>query len=65
MRRVEEIEEAIQRLSREEFAELARWVLEAEQKLWDKQLDEDTAAGRLDFLRDEALAEKGQLKDWP
>lgn len=67
MSRVEEIAQAIERLSPDQFAQLARWFQEVQQKRWDQQLDRDASAGRLDFLREEAQTEgKGQgLKDWP
>jgi len=41
--------------------------VDLEQRRWDEQLDRDAAAGKLDFLREEAKAEleAGQLKPWP
>jgi hypothetical protein len=38
-----------------------------EQKRWDEQLDADSAAGRFDFLFDEAEGEsaKGLVREWP
>ena len=67
MSRVEEIEEAIGRLSPDEFRHVARWFYEREQALWDEQMDQDSAAGRLDFLFAEAdkEAEEGLLREWP
>jgi hypothetical protein len=57
MRKVEEIEDQIQRLSREEFAELRDWFLEQDWKAWDAQIAEDVKAGKLDKLVSEAKAE--------
>jgi hypothetical protein len=67
MSRVEEIARVIEQLPPDQLAELARWFEELQQKRWDEQLDCDAAAGRLDFLRDEAEAEEEsrRLKDWP
>lgn len=67
MATVEEIEAAIGGLSREEFARLAEWFREREQEEWDRQMDEDAAAGKLDFLWKEAEAERaaGTLVEWP
>ena len=67
MSNVEEIERAIEQLPPEEFARIARRVLEIEQQRWDEQLDKDAAAGRLHFLREEArkAREEGTLEDWP
>jgi hypothetical protein len=67
MNRVEEIERAIESLTPEEFAQVARRVHDLEQKRWDAQLDGDAAAGRLEFLSSEARDEQrnGLLTDWP
>ena len=66
MSRIQEIEQAIETLSPEEFSEIARWVLELEQKRWDDQMNRDAASGKLGFLREEAKVEKnGFPKNWP
>ena len=66
MSRVEEIEQAIAQLDPNEFSEVARWILELDQKRWDDQLDRDATAGKLDFLRNEARVEQdGFPKNWP
>jgi hypothetical protein len=57
MRKVEELEEQIQKLSREEFAELRNWFLEQDWNAWDVQLEVDAKAGKLDKLVSEAEAE--------
>jgi hypothetical protein len=44
MSRVEEIEQAIQKLSPKEFALVAQHVHALEQERWDHQLDQDAAA---------------------
>jgi hypothetical protein len=66
MSRVEQIEKEIEQLSPPEFSEIARWVLEQDQKRWDDQMDRDAASGNLDFFREEAKAEEnGFPKNWP
>jgi hypothetical protein len=67
MSRVEEIEAAIEELSPEDFLRVVRWFNDRAQSQWDEQMDEDSAAGRLDFLFDEASkeAEEGLLREWP
>ena len=67
MSRVEEIEDAIDRLEPEEFRRIAHWVREREQQRWDEQLDRDSNSGKLDFLFEEAEVEskEGLLSDWP
>lgn len=57
MRKVEEIEKQIQSLSREDLAELREWFLEQDWKAWDRQLESDIRAGKLDGLAREARAE--------
>ena len=67
MSTVEEIEQAPERLPRSEFARLASWMAERNHELWTQQMERDAAAGRLDYLFEEAEAERkaGQLHDWP
>jgi hypothetical protein len=57
MRKVEQIEQEIRGLSREEFAELRDWLLQQDWAAWDTQIAGDSAAGRLDKLKADALAD--------
>jgi hypothetical protein len=57
MRKVEQIEQEIRGLSREEFAELRDWLLQQDWAAWDAQIASDSAAGRLDKLKAEAVAD--------
>lgn len=67
MGRVEEIEAAIEGLPPDEFRRIAQWFREREQSQWDERLDCDSAAGKLDFLFEEAEREskEGLLHPWP
>ena len=67
MSRVEEIERAIQELSRDEFTRIAQHVHVLEQERWDVELDRDASSGKLDFLILEAREDlkHGRLRDWP
>lgn len=67
MDRVEEIEAAIESLPPEEFDRVARWVHERGQARWNRQLDNDSASGKLDFLFEEAGNESRLelLRAWP
>ncbi|MBI2433296.1 MAG: hypothetical protein HYV26_10530 [Candidatus Hydrogenedentes bacterium] len=47
---VKEIERAITELSPVELAELAAWIENYQAQQWDKQIEEDLEAGRLDAL---------------
>ncbi len=57
MSTVEQIEAAILKLSSQELSQLAGWVLDLDEQCWDEQIEQDIAAGKLDFLAQEALAE--------
>ena len=47
---VTEIESAITQLPAKEVAVLVAWLQNYHEKLWDKQIEEDLEAGRLDPL---------------
>ena len=55
MSMIEEIEEAVRRLSSEELAAFRAWFAEFDAVAWDHQIEQDIAVGRLDALADEAL----------
>jgi hypothetical protein len=65
MSKVDQLKTEIERLPREEFTELVRWLSEKDWERWDKEIEADSEAGKLDFLLREALGEKtkGTLKD--
>ena len=52
---VKEIEEAVLRLSASELAAFRAWFAEHDAEAWDRRIEDDVAAGRLDALADEAL----------
>ncbi len=60
MTTVKEIQAAIQSLSPDEFTYLRKWMIELDWEQWDKEIEEDSYSGKLDFLIDEALTEKAQ-----
>ena len=65
MSKVDELKAEIERLPSEEFAELFRWLSEKDWQEWDREIEADSRAGRLDFLVREAGEEKAKktLKD--
>ena len=65
MSKVERIEHEVQGLSPEELAEFRDWFLEFVWKVWDRQLEVDVRAGKLDSLADEALREHAAGKTKP
>lgn len=50
-----EIEQAVRQLPAEDLAAFRAWFAEFDAGVWDRQFEEDVAAGRLDALADEAL----------
>ena len=60
MSTVEEIKSAISTLSREDYIHLREWFSEKDWEQWDKEIERDSASGKLDFLMEEAATEKNQ-----
>lgn len=65
MTKVQEIQTAIESLPREDYVRLRQWFSERDWEDWDRQIEQDSEAGRLDFLIQEAFDEKakGRLKE--
>ena len=65
MSKIDELKADIERLPSEELAELFRWSSEKEWESWDREIEADSQAGRLDFLLREVHGEKakGTLKE--
>jgi hypothetical protein len=57
---VAEIESAIVQLPAKDFAALMAWLQEYHQQAWDKQIEDDLEAGRLDTLLTEVDKEYRQ-----
>jgi hypothetical protein len=57
MTRIEEVVNEVQRLSRQELAAFREWFRKYDSDEWDKEIEEDVLAGRLDTLANEAIAE--------
>jgi hypothetical protein len=55
MSSLQEIESAISKLSADELAAFRVWFAEFDAEIWDRQFEEDVAAGRLDKLAERAL----------
>jgi len=62
MTRVEELEMAVDSLTREEYNRFRRWFLERDWEKWDQEIKEDAEAGRLDFLAREAAEARNSRK---
>ncbi len=60
MSTIAEIEDAVRRLSPEELAAFREWFVQLDAEAWDRQIEDDVAAGRLDSLAEEALEDLRQ-----
>lgn len=65
MIQVELLEQYIAELDDNSFSKLRDWINEFDQARWDKKLETDSNAGKLDFLINSALAEHeaGKTRD--
>jgi hypothetical protein len=52
---IEEIEQAVARLGPSDYERFRQWLSDYDNQKWDRQLNEDAAAGKLDALANEAL----------
>jgi hypothetical protein len=57
---LEQIQREIEALPEQEYARLRQWFAEQDWRQWDSQLEADVAAGKLDFLLEEAQVAKEQ-----
>jgi len=65
MDKIEKIEQEIQALSPEELAQFRAWFLEYDWAAWDRQIERDSQAGRLDDLAAKALRDHAAGKTTP
>jgi hypothetical protein len=54
---LQEIEKAIKQLSPQDFKVLAAWIDELRSDMWDKQIETDAKAGKLDKLAEQLKSE--------
>jgi len=57
MTTVETLETAVSQLPPHDLAKFRRWFAEFDAAAWDKQVELDAAAGKLDALAEEALTD--------
>jgi hypothetical protein len=65
MGKIEKLEQEIQALSSEELAQFRAWFLEYDWAIWDRQIERDAEAGRLDDLAARALRDHAAGKTTP
>jgi hypothetical protein len=70
MTKVQELQNAIQSLSLEDFTTLRNWMNELDWEQWDKEIEQDSQSGKLDFLiEDDPIEEfvgafNSEILDW-
>ena len=62
---VEKLELLIKSLSPEELAKFREWFAEFDAQVWDRQIEVDAAAGKLDRLIEESMADQRARKTPP
>jgi hypothetical protein len=60
MNTIAEIEQAVRKLPAEDLATFRAWFAEFDAGIWDRQFEDDVAAGRLDALAEEAIEDLRQ-----
>ena len=56
MTRIEKLENEVQQLNPDELAAFRDWFRKYDSDEWDKEIERDVSAGRLDKLAEEAIA---------
>jgi hypothetical protein len=62
MTTVEELETAVDSLTQEDYIRFRRWFLDRDWEKWDREIEGDSEAGRLDFLVREAAEARDREK---
>ena len=57
MKKIEEIEADIEKLSSSEIKAFRRWFIDFDTQQWDNQIQEDVEKGKLDELANDAINE--------
>ncbi len=65
MSRVEQLEQQVQELDPPEFTQFRDWFLEYEWDAWDRQVERDARAGKLDALARKALEDHAAGRTTP
>jgi hypothetical protein len=62
---IRDLEKAVESLSQDQYAQFRHWFLQSDWEKWDREIAEDVASGKLDFLAREAAEAKqqGRLRD--
>jgi hypothetical protein len=59
MSNLNELKSRLEALPAEDFTEIYRWMSEIDWRMWDKEIEADSKAGKLDFLMRDARKQSG------
>ncbi len=62
MRSIQDLEKAVLSLPENEYKKFRQWFFDQDWEKWDRQIEEDSRAGKLDFLLEEAKKAKGKRR---
>jgi len=65
MSKVEALERQVEQLDPEDFAQFRDWFLAFDSDLWDRQIEQDASAGKLDGLACKALEDHAAGRTTP
>lgn len=57
MTKIQRLERAIKELTPDELAAFRKWFQEYDSEVWDEQIEQDAATGKLDKFAEKALAD--------
>ena len=60
MSKIDDLKAEVEKLPREEFSEFFRWMTDKDWERWDREIEADSDAGKLDFLTREAREAKSK-----
>lgn len=59
---LKEIQNAIEKLPRDDYVHLRQWFIKSDWEKWDKQIEDDCCNGKLGFLIQEVESDKANNK---
>ena len=65
VRKVQDIERAVQGLPDSELREFREWFAEFDARMWDAELEQDASSGVLDSLAEEAINDRDEGRTRP
>ena len=64
MSELDDLEQRIRKLPPEELAKFRAWFVELDHLMWDRQIEADAKAGKLNWLAANAIPDKNPYRDF-